>query len=74
MLDGAMLQGTVEMSGESAGTPWMSVEELARYLEVDASTVMQWAQSGRLPAQREGTQWRFDRSQIEGWLAQEKIK
>jgi len=46
----------------------------ARYLEVDASTVLQWAQGGRLPAQREGDRWRFERSKIEGWLAQEKIK
>ena len=74
MQDGAVLHGTLEMLGGSSGSPWMSVEELARYLEVDASTVTQWAQGGRLPAQREGDQWRFDRSKIEEWLAHEKIK
>jgi nitrogen PTS system EIIA component len=52
----------------------MSVEELARYLEVEAETVVQWAQSGRLPGQRDGSSWRFERSKIEEWLAQEKIK
>ena len=74
MQDGAVLHGTLEMLGGSSGSPWMSVEELARYLEVDASTVTQWAQGGRLPAQREADQWRFDRSKIEEWLAHEKIK
>ena len=74
MQDGAVLHGTLEMLGGSSGSPWMSVEELARYLEVDASTVTQWAQGGRLPAQREGDQWRFDRSKVEEWLAHEKIK
>jgi len=74
MEDGAVLQGTLEMAGGQGTSPWMNVEELARYLEVDAETVSQWAQAGRLPAEREGEQWRFDRAKIEEWLAQEKVK
>ena len=74
MQDGAVLHGTLEMLGARSASPWMSMEELARYLEVDASTVSQWAESGRLPAQREGEQWRFDRTKVEEWLAHEKIK
>ena len=74
MQEGAILQGTLEMLGARGDSPWMTIEELARYLEVEASTVTQWAQGGRLPAQREGDQWRFDRSKIEEWLAHEKIK
>jgi len=74
MQDGAILQGGVEMLTAREEHPWMTVEELARYLEVDANTVIQWAQSGRLPAQRENTEWRFDRTKIEEWLAHEKIK
>ncbi|MDP3703310.1 MAG: polymer-forming cytoskeletal protein [Candidatus Omnitrophota bacterium] len=73
MKDGAVLNGTLEMTGGNA-SPWMNVEELARYLEVDGATVTQWAQSGRLPSQREGSSWRFERAKIEEWLAQEKIK
>jgi len=72
--DGAVLNGTLEMTGGSEASPWMNMEELARYLEVDAETVMQWAQSGRLPSQRDGSSWRFERAKIEEWLAQEKIK
>ena len=58
--DGAILHGSVEMIGGKADSPWMNTEELARYLEVEASTVPQWAEGGRLPAQREAGQWRFD--------------
>jgi len=72
--DGATLHGTLEMAGEPGGNASMTIDELARYLEVDASTVLQWAQGGRLPAQRDGDRWRFERSKIEEWLAQEKIK
>ena len=74
MHDGAVLNGTVEMAGGRSDSPWMSVDDLARYLEVDTATVSQWAQAGRLPAQRESGEWRFDRTKIEEWLAQERIK
>ena len=74
MKDGAGLNGTLEMTGGGNASPWMNVEELARYLEVEAETVSQWAQSGRLPSQREGGALRFERAKIEEWLAQEKIK
>ena len=74
MKDGAVLNGTLEMTGGGNASPWMNVEELARYLEVEAETVSQWAQSGRLPSQREGGALRFERAKIEEWLAQEKIK
>ena len=74
MQDGAVFDGGIEMTSTRGGGSWMTVEDLARYLEVDADTVGQWAQSGRLPAQKEGNQWRFDRTKIEDWLAQERIK
>jgi excisionase family DNA binding protein len=74
MQDGAVLHGTLEMLGSGGESAWLTVEELARYLEVDAATVTQWAQSGRLPGERENERWRFDRGKVEEWLAQEKIK
>ena len=74
MQEGAVLHGTLEMLGGHSASPWMSIEDLARYLEVDAGTVAQWAQSGRLPAQHQGDEWRFERTKIEEWLAHEKIK
>lgn len=74
MHEGAILHGTLEMMGIRPEGRWMTVEELARYLEVDAATVTQWAQNGRLPAQREQNDWRFERQKIEEWLAHERIK
>ncbi len=74
MQDGAVLHGALEMLGNRSESPWLTMEELARYLEVDLSMVEQWVQSGRLPAQRDGDQWRFERAKIEEWLAQEKVK
>ena len=73
--EGAKLQGMIEMEPrQGAEQTRMAIKELAGYLEVDVQTVEQWAQEGRVPAQRDGDQWRFDRSQIEQWLAQERVK
>ena len=74
MHEGAIFDGTLEMSGARQDRAWMTVDELAKYLEVEAGTVSQWAQAGRLPAQREDGEWRFDRTKVEEWLAQERIK
>ena len=72
--EGAVLQGNVDMNGATSDPRWMTIEELARYLEVEAATVSQWAQSGRLPGQQERGEWRFERAKIEEWLAHERIK
>ena len=75
--EGAVLHGECDMRGERAGAEsrWMTLEELARYLEVDTNTVVDWARSGRVPGEQDGQgQWRFNRQRVETWLAQEKIK
>ena len=72
--EGAVFHGAREMVSETAEPQSLSLEELARFLEVDASTILEWAESGRLPAQREGGVWRFNKQRVEEWLAQEKIR
>jgi len=72
--EGAVLHGTCQMIEGSAASDSMTVDELARYLEVDAATVLEWAKAGRLPGRQDAGEWRFDRKRIEEWLAQEKIK
>lgn len=73
--EGAVLHGSCEMvASPGEATSWMSVDELARYLEVEAATIVEWAKSGRLPGRQDGAAWQFDRKRIEEWLAQEKIK
>ena len=74
MHDGAILHGTVETAGGANEPSWMSVDDLARYIEVEAATVVEWASAGRLPGQRQNGQWQFERVRIEEWLAKEKIK
>lgn len=76
MQEGAVLHGPCEMltPQQASAQQWMNVDELARYLEIDANTILEWAQSGRLPGQRDDGKWRFERRLVEEWLAHEKIK
>jgi excisionase family DNA binding protein len=76
---GAVLNGHCQMvsSGRTSlqsAAELMEVEEVARYLEVDASVVRDWAASGKLPAIREGEKLHFDKAKIDDWIASERIK
>ena len=76
---GAVLQGNCRMTPEkefqSTGRrEVLTAEELARYLEVETSSVLEWAERGRIPAIREGSLWKFDRSKIDEWVTNERIK
>ncbi|MBV8134095.1 MAG: helix-turn-helix domain-containing protein [Deltaproteobacteria bacterium] len=42
--------------------------EVAKHLKVHPSTVHKMAKRGELPGFKIGTEWRFDRGQIEEWI------
>jgi excisionase family DNA binding protein len=77
--EGAILEGNCSMlsktRAESASRHnAMTPDELAKYLEVDAAMIMEWVNSGKLPAMREGDSWLFDRAKVDEWVAAGKIK
>ena len=69
IVEGAIFEGRCQMLEDI-----FSADELARYLEVEISSVMEWATSGKVPAFKEGDQWRFDRKKVDEWIALGKIK
>jgi len=74
--EGARIDGTVKMSAISSSVlmqQFLSVEDVAMYLEIDKNLVSEWADNGKLPAIKEGTDWKFDRSILDHWVANEKI-
>ena len=70
---GAILQGDIQMFMES-GASEMDVDDLAKYLEIEKNMVEEWAKQGRIPSQKIGDSWRFEKSAIDEWLSKEKIK
>lgn len=72
---GAVMHGKCYMlTGPGGKGNIFNVEELARYLEVDISNIMEWANTGKIPAFKEGNDWRFERGKIEEWIAKERTK
>ena len=66
--EGAILQGRCSMLHD-----FLNAEEVARYLEVDLNSVMEWANSGKVPAHKEGSEWKFERKAVDSWIASGKI-
>lgn len=67
--EGAILEGNCCMLHD-----FLNAEELARYLEVDLNSIMEWANSGKMPGQQEASGWRFERKAIDSWVASGKIE
>jgi excisionase family DNA binding protein len=67
--DGAIFDGQCTMLEDI-----LSVDDLARYLEVDTKSVIEWANAGKVPTFREGDIWRFERKKIDEWVASGKVK
>jgi len=66
--EGAIFEGRCSMLHD-----FLNVEEVARYLEVDLSSVMEWANSGKMPGLREGDGWKFERKAVDSWISTGKI-
>lgn len=74
--EGAIFDGTCRMLA-SASEPVqgpMNIDDVAKYLEIETSLAQEWANTGRIPGTRDGNSWRFERSKIDEWVAQGKIK
>ena len=52
----------------------LNAQELAEYLEVDLNSIMEWANSGRLPGSKDQEGWKFERKAIDSWVAAGKIE
>jgi excisionase family DNA binding protein len=51
----------------------LTVQELARILRVNASTIYRPLKRGGLPTFRVGSGWRFDRDSVEAWLKSQMV-
>ena len=73
--EGGILHGHCEMIHEAPmPSAWkMSAEEAAQYLEVDVSTITEWAMAGKIPAIGEDGGWKFDKTALEQWVSQQKL-
>jgi excisionase family DNA binding protein len=66
--EGAIFQGRSTMLSDVFDT-----EGLARYLEVDLPTILDWANNGKIPAFKESDRWKFERKKIDEWVVANKV-
>jgi excisionase family DNA binding protein len=48
----------------------MTLEEVARFLRLNKSTIYRMAREGTLPAWKLGNVWRFKKEAIEDWIVE----
>ena len=47
---------------------WMTLQEVAEYLQLSKDMIYRLAQSGRIPASKIGNRWRFRRERVDRWM------
>jgi excisionase family DNA binding protein len=78
--EGAIFEGNSHMIKEKTPKSTMTmkdlltIDEVARYLEVDKSLILSWAAEGKLPGVKEKDTWKFERARLDDWVANEKIR
>ena len=46
----------------------MTIDDLARYLQISKSSLYKLAQDGKVPGQKVGKHWRFHKDAVDRWL------
>ncbi len=54
--------------GELNMDKWLTLEQIAEYLQMSESSIYKMAQGGKIPAYKVGRQWRFKREEIDRWV------
>ncbi len=48
--------------------PWVSIDAIARHLDVSKDTVYRWIDQRGMPAHKVGRQWKFQVSEVNEWV------
>ena len=51
---------------------WLTIEQIAKYLQVSRFKIYELAQKGKIPASKVGRMWRFKKERIDDWLKKQE--
>ena len=54
--------------------PWVSLDEIARYVGVSKDSIHWWIGQRKLPAHKVGRLWKFKGSRVDAWVQAGKAK
>jgi excisionase family DNA binding protein len=60
--------------GDLTMDKWLTLEQIAEYLQMSTSSIYKMAQKGKIPAYKVDRQWRFKREEIDAWVERQKPK
>lgn len=69
IVEGAIFQGKCQMLDD-----YLTVDELAHYLEIEEPAIVELATSGKIPAIKDESGWKFERVKIDSWAASGKVQ
>jgi excisionase family DNA binding protein len=73
--EGAILQGLVSMQGLSASDGsdvFLTLKDVAQYLEVEARVIEEWAHAKKIPARFDNGHWIFTKVEVDQWIQRER--
>ena len=65
--------GAIYIGAERDRNEVMTSVEAAEYLKMHVKTVCRLAKEGKIPAKKVGSEWRFLRKVLDGWLSMEMV-
>lgn len=51
---------------------WMTVKDVAQYLQLSTDQIYRLAQQGIIPVSKVGNRWRFKRERIDQWMDEQQ--
>jgi len=52
---------------------WMTVKDVAGYLQLSTDQIYRLAQQGKIPASKVGARWRFKKEKLDEWVESQSI-
>jgi excisionase family DNA binding protein len=56
------------MDARDTAEQWVSVEQIAKHLNVKTFTIYKWLERKDMPASKAGRLWRFKVSEVDEWV------
>ena len=56
----------------SINEKWLTIDEMTAYLKMGRTNLYTMAQKGEVPGSKIGSQWRFDREEIDAWIKSDR--
>lgn len=75
--EGAILEGHVNMTGipsTEGSDVFLTLKDVAQYLEVESKVIEEWAQARKIPARNENGSWIFSKTDVDQWVQQERAR